>query len=191
MLRVSKKGKKTCSTCIAKIRVYECSWHSGIWLPYTLGLQAVIPSILIVNTRIQMWRRLYKDMIRKKPLPECFTHIIIVVTVFFSISAWIQSVLWIRIRNEFEVKLLWKTGIIRKFLNKNAQFKHINSFLSKKYSPKKLMSRHNEQPNTITIRKNLCRIRNRIRIRSWSQLTSRIRIGKKSLRIDKALDSVL
>jgi hypothetical protein len=37
----------------------------------------------------------------------------------------------LRILNEFEVKLLWKTGKILQFLHKNAQFKHINSFLSK------------------------------------------------------------
>jgi hypothetical protein len=43
----------------------------------------------------------------------------------------------LRIRNEFEVKLY-------------AQFKNMNSFLSKKYSSKKLISRLNEQPNMLT-----------------------------------------
>jgi hypothetical protein len=42
----------------------------------------------------------------------------------------------------------------------NAQFENINSFLSKKYSSKKLTSRHNEQPKTLTRQeyksKNLC-----------------------------------
>jgi hypothetical protein len=63
-----------------------------------------------------------------------------------------------------------------------AYFKKINSFLSKKYSVNKLISRNNEQPNTLTrqeykskiyvknIRKNLCRIR--------KQLKSRILIQK-------------
>jgi hypothetical protein len=41
-----------------------------------------------------------------------------------------------RIRNEFEVKLY-------------AQFKNMNSFLSKKYSSKKLISRLNEHPNML------------------------------------------
>ncbi len=58
--------------------------------------------------------------------------------------------------------------------------------------PKKLISRHNMQPNKreyegriyvekTCIRKNACRIQNRIRI--WNQLRSRIRIRKKSFRI--------
>jgi hypothetical protein len=65
----------------------------------------------------------------------------------------------------------------------------MNSFLSKKDSPKKLLTRHTEQPYTLTrqeyksknyvknIKTNLCRIRNRIRIRN--KLKSRIRIQKK------------
>ncbi len=53
----------------------------------------------------------------------------------------------LRIQNEFEVKLLWKTGKIWQFLNKNDQLQNINSFLSKKIFPKKLISRHN---NTVT-----------------------------------------
>jgi hypothetical protein len=39
----------------------------------------------------------------------------------------------LRIRNEFELIFIWKTSKICQFLNKNAQFKKINSFLSKKY----------------------------------------------------------
>jgi hypothetical protein len=74
------------------------------------------------------------------------------------------------------------------FSSKNAPFKNINSLLSRKYSPKKLISRHNEQPNTFKrqeykgkiyiqhIRKNVFRIRNKIRIRN--QLKCRILIRK-------------
>jgi hypothetical protein len=54
----------------------------------------------------------------------------------------------LRIRNEFEIKLLLKTDKIRQFLNKNAQFKDINSFLSTKISLETL------QPNTLTRREN-------------------------------------
>ncbi len=36
-----------------------------------------------------------------------------------------------RIQNEFEVKLLWKTGKIGQFFNKNAQFKNIILFCQK------------------------------------------------------------
>ncbi len=43
----------------------------------------------------------------------------------------------LRIRNEFEVKLLWKTDKICQFLKKNAQFKK-NSFFSWKISLKSL-----------------------------------------------------
>jgi hypothetical protein len=49
----------------------------------------------------------------------------------------------LRIRKEFEVKLLWKTDHIWRFLNKNAQFINKNSFLSKKYSRTKLVIMHN------------------------------------------------
>ncbi len=42
----------------------------------------------------------------------------------------------LRIWNEFEVKLLWKSGKIWLFLNKNAKLKNTNSLLSKK-SPQK------------------------------------------------------
>jgi hypothetical protein len=65
-----------------------------------------------------------------------------------------EAVLRIRVRNEFEVKLLWKTGKIWEFLNINARLKNMNSFLSKKYSPEKLISHHNEQPNTLTRQEN-------------------------------------
>ncbi len=44
----------------------------------------------------------------------------------------------IRIRNESEVKIFWKTDKIWQFLNENAQFKNIKSFLSKNYFSKKL-----------------------------------------------------
>ncbi len=44
----------------------------------------------------------------------------------------------LQLPNVFEVKLFWKTGKIWQFLNKNAQLKTINSFLSKKYSPESL-----------------------------------------------------
>ncbi len=94
----------------------------------------------------------------------------------------------LRIRNESE-KLVNCTVSRQK-----CSIKKYNSFLSKKYSPKKLISRHNEQPNTPArqeykgkiyvknIRQKSCRIRNRIRIRN--QLKSRIRIRKKSFRIN-------
>jgi hypothetical protein len=74
-------------------------------------------------------------------------------------------------------------------LNNNADFKIMNFFLSKKYSHKKLISRHNDQPNTLTrqehkgkiyvknIRKNSCRIRNQLKS------TIRILIRKISFRI--------
>jgi hypothetical protein len=48
----------------------------------------------------------------------------------------LQSVLWIRIRSdpiflvEVELKLLGKTNTILQSLNKNAQFRNINFFLS-------------------------------------------------------------
>ncbi len=38
------------------------------------------------------------------------------------------------------------------FSTKVLSLKIINSFLSNKYSPKKLISRHNEQPNTLARR---------------------------------------
>jgi hypothetical protein len=57
----------------------------------------------------------------------------------------------LRIRNGFEVKLLCNTGKILQFLNKTTQFKNTNSLLSTKYSPKQLMSRHNEQEYKIKI----------------------------------------
>ncbi len=64
-----------------------------------------------------------------------------------------EAVLRIRIRNEFEVKRLWKICKIWEFLNTNARLKNMNSFLSKKYSPEKLISHHNEQPYTLTRQK--------------------------------------
>ncbi len=67
---------------------------------------------------------------------------------------------------------------VLQFLNKNAQFKNI--LFSTKYPPKKLISRYNEQPNTLltrqeykgkiyvkNIRKNSCRIRNQLKSRIW------------------------
>ncbi len=101
----------------------------------------------------------------------------------------------LRIRNEFERIFIWKTGKMWQFLNKNAQLKKKQFLFVKeiRYSPKKLISRHNEQPNTLTrqeykgkiyvkkIRTNLCRIQDRIQIRN--QLKSMIRIRKKLFRI--------
>jgi hypothetical protein len=59
----------------------------------------------------------------------------------------------LRFRNEFEVKLRLKTGNIFTISKQYAQFHTINFlFCQQKYSPKKLIPRHNEQPNTITSR---------------------------------------
>ncbi len=49
----------------------------------------------------------------------------------------------LRIRNEFEVKLLWKTDNIWQFLNKTAQFKNTNPYFKKVPKNKKLISLHN------------------------------------------------
>ncbi len=92
---------------------------------------------------------------------------------------------WLRIRNEFEVKLL--TDNIWQFLNKNAQLKIL---IPLKKFPKKLKPLHNMQLYGLTrctkvkiyeknIRKDPCRIWKQIR----NQPTSRIRI--KSFRIHK------
>jgi hypothetical protein len=64
----------------------------------------------------------------------------------------------LRIQNEFEVNYSEK---LIKFLNKNAQLKTINSFLSKKI-PTKLISNHNMQSNTLKRRKYKSKIYMRI-----------------------------
>jgi hypothetical protein len=46
--------------------------------------------------------------------------------------------IWIRFCNEFEVKLLRKTGKMGQFLIKKTQFKNINTFLSKNIPMKRL-----------------------------------------------------
>ncbi len=55
-----------------------------------------------------------------------------------------------RIRNEFKVKLPWKTGKIWQVLNKNTQFKNINSHMSKNISLRRFISCPNEQPIKLT-----------------------------------------
>jgi hypothetical protein len=50
---------------------------------------------------------------------------------------------------EFEVKLLGKTGKFEYFSTKNAHFKNINSFLSKKYSLKSLSVSHHNNLTTL------------------------------------------
>ena len=55
----------------------------------------------------------------------------------------------IRIRNESEVKIFWKTDKIWQFLNENAQYKNIKSFLSKIISLKSFILL---QSNTFTRR---------------------------------------
>ncbi len=86
----------------------------------------------------------------------------------------------LQIRKEFEVKLLWKTGKIGQYLNKNAQFKSIDSFLSKNSPLKSLntlsMQEYKGKIYVKNIRKNSCRIRNRIRIRNQRKTRIRIKI---------------
>ncbi len=57
----------------------------------------------------------------------------------------------LQIRNEFEVKIIWKTDKIWPFPNKNVQFKNTNFPFYKKF-PKKLIFCHNMQPDTLSSR---------------------------------------
>ncbi len=85
-----------------------------------------------------------------------------------------------RIRNEFWVRLLWKTDKIWQFLNKNTQFK--NLILSvKKYFRKKLTIHFGTMSNEQWGSETGSRFQIRSRIRN--QLKSIIRIRKKSFRI--------
>ncbi len=80
----------------------------------------------------------------------------------------------LRILNEFEVKLLWKTGKIWQFFHNNAQFKNINSFLSENIP---LISLYR------VIMSNITHLQGRNTKWIRNQLKSRIRIRKKSFRI--------
>ncbi len=108
----------------------------------------------------------------------------------------------LRIRNEFELKLLWKTDKIWQYFNKNAQFENVNSFLSKQNYLKSIYLviiynlTHLQDGNTkvkfmIRLLENSCRIRNRNRIRNQMKSKIRIRIWKKLFRIHNTASFLL